>query len=537
MEGTPNTLQYISIITLATLLLPPARDYFQLPRIDPGRFSAETSSAVPKPSQAFTYKLPPLDSYQSQASHSYWPGATESTGVSHTSTAQALNTLPTPPSDSDAYKQPGQAIKSEFPNLATATLQQPGMPSLEHTGAPTTLTQRRPAAINLPQFELPAPLTQQFQQKYSLPQLNAPQNASVGGGNLLTPPSTVPGESVSPLSSVLNGISQISGVSSQYSYAWPSLNTGLTPLMGSASGTTPQPWQTSLNPVRGLFSPSLAGSLPRGDPNSPANGESLPPPPYDLNALPPLPATMSMGGPNSLPALPAHQQAALQGFMGQNQTQTQTPISATTTQTSPISGTEAFSQRPQSTPSAFFSPSQPSSAQQATFPTFNNQSSPIDQSPMSAPPHGNSAKIPPLNGNNAGYPPQAQPNGYDRASYTPYLPTIGGPLQMGGPIMTNLHNPNSQMGLMGMPPHGLPTGPLYHSGTAAQLQQQMFGTPQQPPHNERPFKCDQCPQSFNRNHDLKRHKRIHLAVKPFPCGYCEKSFSRKDALKVCNSTI
>ncbi|KAG9802502.1 hypothetical protein KCU68_g22665, partial [Aureobasidium melanogenum] len=51
------------------------------------------------------------------------------------------------------------------------------------------------------------------------------------------------------------------------------------------------------------------------------------------------------------------------------------------------------------------------------------------------------------------------------------------------------------------------------------------------PQNDRPFKCDQCPQSFNRNHDLKRHKRIHLAVKPFPCGHCDKSFSRKDALK------
>merc|ERR1712093_616938 len=51
------------------------------------------------------------------------------------------------------------------------------------------------------------------------------------------------------------------------------------------------------------------------------------------------------------------------------------------------------------------------------------------------------------------------------------------------------------------------------------------------PQNDRPFRCDQCPQSFNRNHDLKRHKRIHLAVKPFPCGHCDKSFSRKDALK------
>ncbi|CAG8522220.1 6833_t:CDS:2 [Diversispora eburnea] len=48
---------------------------------------------------------------------------------------------------------------------------------------------------------------------------------------------------------------------------------------------------------------------------------------------------------------------------------------------------------------------------------------------------------------------------------------------------------------------------------------------------DRPFKCDQCPQSFNRNHDLKRHKRIHLAIKPYPCQSCEKQFSRKDALK------
>jgi uncharacterized Zn-finger protein len=50
--------------------------------------------------------------------------------------------------------------------------------------------------------------------------------------------------------------------------------------------------------------------------------------------------------------------------------------------------------------------------------------------------------------------------------------------------------------------------------------------------SKRPFQCDVCPQSFNRNHDLKRHKRTHLAVKPFHCSYCEKSFSRRDALKV-----
>lgn len=110
-----------------------------------------------------------------------------------------------------------------------------------------------------------------------------------------------------------------------------------------------------------------------------------------------------------------------------------------------------------------------------------------------------------------------------------------------GPVMSNLHQPGTPMSLV-------PGGSSHHS--------QQFGQPfayrmtQCGPggygsgpgggggasgsgaNQDRPFKCDQCPQSFNRNHDLKRHKRIHLPVKPFPCGVCEKSFSRKDALKV-----
>lgn len=49
--------------------------------------------------------------------------------------------------------------------------------------------------------------------------------------------------------------------------------------------------------------------------------------------------------------------------------------------------------------------------------------------------------------------------------------------------------------------------------------------------DDRPFQCDVCPHSFHRNHDLKRHKRIHLEIKPYPCDWCEKRFTRKDALK------
>jgi uncharacterized Zn-finger protein len=100
--------------------------------------------------------------------------------------------------------------------------------------------------------------------------------------------------------------------------------------------------------------------------------------------------------------------------------------------------------------------------------------------------------------------------------------------------MSNMHNPNGQMTMVGSMPGGmLPM--TFNSGYAANPQQ-MYGqqrtnSPQQANVHDRPFKCDQCPQSFNRNHDLKRHKRIHLAVKPFPCGHCDKSFSRKDALK------
>lgn len=49
---------------------------------------------------------------------------------------------------------------------------------------------------------------------------------------------------------------------------------------------------------------------------------------------------------------------------------------------------------------------------------------------------------------------------------------------------------------------------------------------------QRPFPCDMCALSFNRQHDLKRHRDTHSGERPFLCnGGCGKTFTRKDALK------
>jgi uncharacterized C2H2 Zn-finger protein len=46
---------------------------------------------------------------------------------------------------------------------------------------------------------------------------------------------------------------------------------------------------------------------------------------------------------------------------------------------------------------------------------------------------------------------------------------------------------------------------------------------------ERPFRCTRCPAAFARNHDLKRHERLH-EYKAWQCTGCAKAFSRRDAL-------
>ena len=389
---------------------------------------------------------------------------------------------------------------------------------MDHTGASQSLTARRQAASHLPtHFELPPP-PMPMAQKY-LPQttLNISQSipSSVSFGNLLTPPSNIPGDTLSPpISSGISSASASGQAAQPYTPTgfWQSPTGGSNPFSGG-TGTTPQPWNqgsmTSLFPPRGMFSPS-ASSLVRNSSNSPGSSDSLPPPPpFDMTQLPPFPSAISLPPNLSANTAQQQQQAMTQAFMT-----SQTPVSAATSQASPVNASDSYGQRPPPTPT-YLSGSQSSSTPQSShFPAFQHPS-PVQQSPLSAS-TSQGSRISPINP----HPPSLQHAGSQQGTnfVRPYS------FNLPGPIMSNIPSPNGQMAILGMPPN-------FNSGTHAHLQT-MYSQHQQAPHNERPFKCDQCPQSFNRNHDLKRHKRIHLAVKPFPCGHCEKSFSRKDALKV-----
>ena len=521
----------------ATLSVPPARDAFPWPSFPSARSSTPPQFEPITPSSAFKYRLPSLDFSTTQAGQAgqYWPGATSSTPAS---SIPPSNTLPTPPTaDTDVFKPPGGSSREGLFNSDGAVAQHSGMSSnLEPSGASSSLTARRSAASNLPNFELPPPqpLTHKFH-PFGLNggSIHNTQTSvtALSVGNLLTPPTNIPGDSLSPISSGVNSVSPAAGQGAPpytpNSY-WPQQGAGTTPYATFGTGTTPQPWaQGPGNPLfpRGLFSPSL-GSLVRNSSNSPTASEGLPPPPpYDLNQLPPFPVSAPMSAPANLPAITQQQVMGPQPYMNYP-----TPLSVSQARPSLLNTSEPYLQPQPPTPT-YYNGSQPSSTpQQTNFPAFHN-ASPVQQSPMSAStqgprisPHGNqSASLQPT--------PLHPGTQYGRSYPTYSLPAMNGPT-MTGPIMSNVHNPGNQMAMIGMPHHPGPVNhhmlPNFNSGHSAL----MYGPQAPTSHNERPFKCDQCPQSFNRNHDLKRHKRIHLAVKPFPCGHCEKSFSRKDALKV-----
>ncbi|KAF2454660.1 hypothetical protein BDY21DRAFT_100364 [Lineolata rhizophorae] len=375
-------------------------------------------------------------------------------------------------------------------------------------GGPPSFTARRPHASNLPSFELPPPQLPHAQKyPYSAPmsasQPHQPQGTVASVGNLLTPPSNIPGDGISPVSTGVSssGVNSSQGVpyTTNGGYVWSPPTTG---------GNAPYGFQTH-----------AGGNPQQYPPRAPQQ------PQYDMNSNPQFQSSGSMSAPSSLPTMSNPQHSLPSSAMMSSQP----PATTAPPQQSPVHTQEAFhTQRPPPTPTYYHSqqssaPQQPNYHYSSTGPS---PTVPTQPSPMSV-----GSQIPRMSPTHTAGPVPSLPSAPAQSPHHYQRPFGHYPLP--GPVLSNINNPNGSMTLVGggHVPHGMI--PNFNSGHAANMPH-VYGAPHAPqaqPPNDRPFKCDQCPQSFNRNHDLKRHKRIHLAVKPFPCGHCDKSFSRKDALK------
>jgi len=394
---------------------------------------------------------------------------------------------------------------------------QPGMPSvMDAINPPVSFSARKTQVSNVPvpgRIDLPVnPVTQKFSS--ALPQ------GSIG--SLLTPPSNISGDSLSPLSSTAstahNGPATqgLPPFTPNGSWTGPA-GTGLTPILGSGSGNTSQSWGSTMPfpPPRSMFSP-LGGLV--GTSGSPVKSEALPPPPYNMNDLHALPTSNShhVNMPQSSMAphhnvLPSAQSMNHQQMSYMPMGPTPLTAGAVASLPSQQSPSENYMRAPPTPATSYYGSQASSTPLQSSFP-FNPSSPPA----LSPPPRISPAQA----GSNFPPPPPPLSGTTANQQYQPY-----GAVRPPHPFGNH----------MGMPPMHPYSQQPFNSGSTARLWGMehpgaMLGAPQLA-HNDRPFKCDQCPQSFNRNHDLKRHKRIHLAVKPFPCGWCDKSFSRKDALK------
>ncbi|KAF2708301.1 hypothetical protein K504DRAFT_503478 [Pleomassaria siparia CBS 279.74] len=391
-------------------------------------------------------------------------------------------------------------------------------PGSDPMGAPQGFTARRAHHQHLPGFELPPPPMHKYS-NYTASQPSQAPTTIASVGNLLTPPNNIPGDVINPSTRV--------STSSASSNAMPHYNQNYiySPPAQGATQYGYQPAQHQQNQYqnsRGGMYAAMQNDRQLGDQGSLNPRKGLNPPPYEMNQqLPPFPPSTAS---SNMPTMPAQQhqhqhQQQQQQQHSHHMMNAHPPVSSSAPQQSPVHAQESF-HRPPPTPSYYSQPS--ATSQQSSYP-YSTGPSPTQQSPISGSsmprmsPAVSQGSIPSLPTN-----PSQSPHSYQRPYANIYTPA---------PVFSNVANPNGQLSLVNnMHPSQMMS---FNSGHAASMPHYMSGHAphQQPAANDRPFKCDQCPQSFNRNHDLKRHKRIHLAVKPFPCNHCDKSFSRKDALK------
>ncbi|KAL4757244.1 putative C2H2 finger domain protein [Aspergillus foveolatus] len=373
------------------------------------------------------------------------------------------------------------------------------------------LSARRPGAPPLPTFELPAPTftaapgknpAQAHPLPYSLhhPHL-PPPNPTVIASQPEPPTTSTAAAATAPTTTAATAVTS-SPESTSY---WA------TGSYSGSAGTGRQSWTPNLGSSysnRDPFSPSFNPSLHRNPATSTPGADPIPSA-YDMNQLPPF--QQQLGGAATAPGPAAHLAHSHPVINPHPSVPSNDPYMAKS------SSAPAYGAILSSPPGYQYPPAAPSG--------------PPPPLAMHHPPRvASNPPPPPPPPTHLSYPHQRQP----WPSYS--LPA------MTGPVMSNVHSPGGQMSLMGPPQSGLLPG--FNSGLVASMQQMYGGHPPHAMHgmgvgvgvgvgptNDRPFKCDKCGQSFNRNHDLKRHSRIHLAVKPYPCHSCDKQFSRKDALK------
>jgi hypothetical protein len=455
--------------------------------------------------------LPSLDHNQPSRGV-YWTGAPFSTPSFAASQLHLSQNL----SSSEAGRSSGPNRDTAV-NVAAAVAHPASMhPGSDPMGAPSSFSQRRPHAAQLGSFELPPPPMHKypFTNNVTAPQSSQAPTTIASVGNLLTPPNTLHGDALSSAGVSTSGANPTTMAYHNGSYMYSP----------STQAPTHYGYPPTHHQQQNQYSQARGGMFAqqRNDrqfDHQDSLRKGLNPPPYEMNQqLPPFTPSSNAA---SMPSMSAQQQ---QPHHLMSQHQHAQPPSSSAPQQSPALSQESFRQPHPPTPTYNYQPS--GTPQHSNFPYSTGPSPTLSQqqSPISA--GGSMSRMSPAvsQGSMPSVPSNPQHSPYPYQRPPPSYPTNQ------APVFSNVQNPNGQLSLVGVHPGMMPG---FNSGHAAAMPHFLGHPPhQQPSTNDRPFKCDQCPQSFNRNHDLKRHKRIHLAVKPFPCNHCDKSFSRKDALKV-----